>query len=79
MTLRDILDADTPADAFWSMVLVALVFVLWPLALCIIVPAMALPIGALERGRVVEIGAKLAAVTALWCGCVTLGVWAVRP
>lgn len=78
MNLREFFDADSPGDVVWSMVLVALVFVVWPLALCVIIPAMALPVGALERGRTVEVAAKIAAVTALWCGAVLVGVWVAR-
>lgn len=77
MSVRDFFDVDTAGEAVWCFVLVALAFVLWPLALVVVIPAMG-PWGSLERRRVAEIGAKLALVTAVWCACVVVGVWIAR-
>lgn len=78
MTILSFLDVDTLGEAVWSMLLLALAFILWPLVLLFLVAAMAVPWGSLERRRVAEIGAKLALVTAAWCGCVVAGAWWAR-
>lgn len=77
MTLREFLDVDTFGDALWSMVLLAVAFVLWPAVLLVVVAAMG-PWGSMERRRVAEIGAKLALVTATWCAVVLATVWTMR-
>ena len=77
MTFRSFFDVDTLGEALWCMALVALAFVLWPLVLVVVIPAMG-PWGTLERRRVAEIGATLALVTSAWCGCVVVGVWIAR-
>lgn len=72
------LDVDTPGEMIWAIVLLAIAFVLWPLVAVFVLFAMAVPWGNLERRRVVEIAAKLALVTAVWCGCVLAGAWWAR-
>lgn len=78
MTLRSFFEVDTLGDAVWCFVLATLAFVIWPLVLVFLVGTMAVPWGHLERRRIVEISAKLALVTAAWCGCVLAGVWIAR-